>query len=567
MRICILYRRTSNKLSLMTAIKKSIFALVVLLLSINVTAQQTIGLFKNTTESFNGYTLFAPIKSNITYLINNCGEKVHSWTSQHEPGLSCYLLENGVLLRTGKIAGVGGGSGILEMIDWDGNIIWDYALSQSIGKQHHDVEMLPNGNILILATESITRAQVVQAGSSTNLSAIKSEIIVEIEPDLVAGGGSIVWEWRAWDHLIQNTDNSKVNYGIVSENPQRIDINFLNHIKDDWLHINGIAYNANFDQIIMSVHNFSEFWIIDHSTTTMESANPTGGTFEKGGNILYRWGNPQAYDRGSASDQKLFLQHHTHWIPESLPGAGKIIMFNNQAGNYTNQQYSSVGTVELPVDENGFYTYNSDGAFLPTDFDWSYQASTPSNFYSNIISGVQRLENGNTLICQGVGGRFFELNENNEIVWEYINPVNEDGSGTQNIAITDNNVFRATRYAPSYSGFDSKTLTALGYIESGSTFTCELNPVGISEPISLSDKLVIYPNPMEENVWIRRLENTTGDLTIEFYNMGGQRFISKILKSGNNSIEINVSELNSGVYVIRISNETKVWTEKIIKSN
>ncbi len=64
-----------------------------LLLCINIYPQQTVGLFTNTTEAFDGFTLFAPIKSTETYLINNCGEKVHSWSSQYQPGLSCYLLE------------------------------------------------------------------------------------------------------------------------------------------------------------------------------------------------------------------------------------------------------------------------------------------------------------------------------------------------------------------------------------------------------------------------------------------------------------------------------------------
>ena len=89
--------------------------LLLVILSINTYAQQTVGLFTNTSESFDGYTLFGPNNSKEQYLINNCGEMVHSWTSQFNSG-SSYLLENGTLLKTG-------GSGA-EIIDWDNNVIW-----------------------------------------------------------------------------------------------------------------------------------------------------------------------------------------------------------------------------------------------------------------------------------------------------------------------------------------------------------------------------------------------------------------------------------------------------------
>ena len=323
-------------------------------------SQQTIGLFTNTPESFDGYTLFGPQYSKETFLINNCGEKVHSWTSQYLPGLSSYLLEDGTLLRAGRQTGMGGGIGIVELIDWNSNVIWSHSVSTTHGRQHHDIELLPNGNILLIVWDNKSKAEVIQAGSATRNESINSEQIIEIQPDLVNGGATVVWEWKAWDHLIQETDSNKNDYGIVGDHPEKIDINFLNHNSTDWLHINGIDYNEEFDQLILSVHNFSEFWIIDHSTSPSESASSSGGTFGKGGDILYRWGNPQAYNQGTSADQKLFLQHHTHWIPLNYPDEGKIILFNNQAGTLENENYSTVNIVDLPVDENGFYTYNGD---------------------------------------------------------------------------------------------------------------------------------------------------------------------------------------------------------------
>ena len=520
-------------------------------------------LFKNSEESFNGYTLFAPIKSTQTYLINNCGEKVHSWSSEYQPGLSCYLLENSILLRTGKVPGIGGGSGIVEMIDWDGNVIWDYSIDSELGNQHHDIEMLPNGNILFIVNDLVSKAEVIQAGSSTTLNEIKSEQIIEIQPDLENGGGTVVWKWRAWDHLIQDADPTKDNYGTISQKPERIDINFLSHATSDWLHINGVGYNAEFDQIIISIHNFSEFWIIDHSTTLEEATSSAGGTHGKGGDLIYRWGNPQAYDQGTETDQKLFLQHHTHWIPDGLNDAGKILLFNNQAGTPEGTDYSTVNIVELPINSKRFYEYN-DGAYAPTNFDWTYKAPVATDFFSNIISSVQRLENGNTLICEGVSGRFFEINTNNEIVWEYINPVNDLGSIAQNTTANDNNVFRCERYAPDYAGLTGHELTSQGYIETGSTYTCDLYTVGISSLQSTKNNYSVYPNPASSDITLQTITKSKSDLKLEIFNTNGTKIKTQKLDANNTEQQIDISTLNNGLYFITISNNIEVWVEKLV---
>ena len=50
--------------------KLFIFLLLFPLLCSNSNAQQTVGLFTNTTEAFDGYTLFAANNSNDIYLID-----------------------------------------------------------------------------------------------------------------------------------------------------------------------------------------------------------------------------------------------------------------------------------------------------------------------------------------------------------------------------------------------------------------------------------------------------------------------------------------------------------------
>jgi hypothetical protein len=90
-----------------------------------VLAQQTVGLFVNTGEAFEGYTLFGPGPSKNVYLIDKGGLLVHQWTTSHRPGMMGYLRPNGNLVRAGiaRTGGVPGTGGVIEEFDWDGNLV------------------------------------------------------------------------------------------------------------------------------------------------------------------------------------------------------------------------------------------------------------------------------------------------------------------------------------------------------------------------------------------------------------------------------------------------------------
>jgi len=233
--------------------------------------------------------------------------------------------------------------------------------------------------------------------------------------------GNIVWEWYVWDHLIQDFDSSKANYGVVGDHPELIDINFGDSFLFDWLHTNSLDYDPQFDQILIDVHNFDEVWVIDHSTTTAEAAGHAGGHYGHGGDLLYRWGNPRAYDAGTSSDQKLFGQHDASWIKPGYPGAGDILIFNN-GYNRPGPKYSSVDEFTPPIDSNGEYYLEPGSAYGPEDFSWDYTANPPTSFYSQVFGGALRLKDGDTLICDGVPGKFFEVTPDDTIVWQYTNP-------------------------------------------------------------------------------------------------------------------------------------------------
>jgi hypothetical protein len=400
-------------------------------------------------ESYNGYTLYTPMMSTKTFLINNSGAVVHSWNSSHKPALSVYLLENGNILRTAfpgynpRFWG-GGIGGRVEMFDWNGTRIWyfDYTTDQHC--LHHDVKMLPNGNILMIAWEYKSAAEAVSMGRNPNTlphGELWPDHLIEVQPTN-GSGGTIVWEWHLWDHLIQDFDPTKENYGVIQEHPELVDVNYGGKILADWTHINSVDYNAEYDQILLSVLTFDEIWIIDHSTTSEEAAGHTGGRYGKGGDLLYRWGNPLTYRTGSESDRKLFNQHDAEWIKPGLPGSGNILIFNNGLER-PGGDYSSVEEIVPPMTSNGTYGRPQGSAYGPTESVWNYTAEKPTDFYAINLGGAQRLPNGNTLICNGPHGRFFEVTVEKEVVWEYENQVPDP---------LDSHVFKICRYGPEYPG-------------------------------------------------------------------------------------------------------------------
>ena len=410
-------------------------------------------------KTWDGYTLIASTNSTDTYLIDMAGHVVRTWQSDCQPGLSAYLLENGNLLRTGQIKKPpffgGGTGGRIQEFSWDGKLVWDYTFYSATQLPNHDICKLPNGNVLMIVWEKKSVADAIAVGRrpETVRGYLLADCLLEVQPTGKTSG-KIVWEWRPWDHLIQDFDANKKRYGNVGAHPERIDINFgentiaamvaqpkeleklrgIGYVgggrrappQTDWLHINSVTYSAELDQIMVSVFEFNEIWIIDHSTTTAQAVGHKGGRYGKGGDLLYRWGNPRAYRAGTRKDQKLFGQHNAHWIAKGLPGAGHVLVFNNGLKR-PDGGYSSVDELVLPVDARGHYTRAKGRAFGPERPVWTYSAPKKSDFFAPFISGAQRLENGNTLICSGTNGTVFEVTRDGELLWKFVNPVKGRG--------------------------------------------------------------------------------------------------------------------------------------------
>ena len=430
------------------------------------------------TKPFPGYTLVAPVLSTRTHLIDMQGQVVHTWESRYTAGQAAYLLEDGHLLRAGQLPreerlfGGPQAGGRVQEFTWDGALVWDFKLHDATRIPHHDLANLPNGNVLLIVWEIKTAQDLLAAGRSRE--SVDGPWLVDSVLEIGPTGpttGEVVWEWHVWDHLIQDQDPSRANHGDVAAHPELIDINFgqtllsevtharkapdqearrkaqLNTLKSigylgapaaqgrpavmaDWTHINAVAYDPDLDQILLTVRAFSEIWIIDHSTTSTEAKGHAGGRSRMGGDLLYRWGNPQAYRAGAAQDQQLFAPHAASWIPRGRPGAGHVLVFNNGVGR-PGAEYSSVDEIVVPVDPGGRYVRKPGSAYGPPRPAWSYTTPRKTDFSAPLLSSAQRLPNGDTLICNGVSGTIFEVMRDKQVVWKQtlssIAPSGSDG--------------------------------------------------------------------------------------------------------------------------------------------
>lgn len=458
--------------------------------------QRPQGLVSQTDEVAPGYVLFSPLSSGTTYLVDTEARVVKTWQSTFAPH-SLYLLANGNLLRPGRDPEAsnfmaGGAMGYFEMWSWEGELLWQWKFSDDEHINHHDIEPLPNGNFLAIGFEQKTREEALAVGRRADRIPEKGvwpDFIMEIEP-LPPDDARIVWEWHTWDHLVQNIDPELPNYREPSEHPGRVDINALSpeiskeeleqlraigyvaqeaeaeDLSSDIHHLNALDYHPGLDQIATTSPSLSEVWIIRRPRSTEEAKGAAG-------DLLYRWGNPQVYGRGTAEDQVLFGPHDVQWIPEGTENAGQLTIFNNgrqrPAGNF-----SSVEQMAPPLLADGTYILEDGKPYGPSTTTWSY--SDEENFFAAFISGAHRLPNGHTFITAGPQGRLFEVTGSGEVVWDFWNPYRDflrrkDGSplwggggggrrggGADRLAYA---VWRAQKLSPDSPGLEGRELEPL----------------------------------------------------------------------------------------------------------
>lgn len=425
---------------------------------------------------------------------------------------------------------------------------------------------MPNGNIIYIGWERITVDEQIAYGrkpSQISQPHLWGEFIQEIRP-IGDSDYEVVWEWHLQDHFVQDYDSTLPNYGTIKDEIGKVDINYLGpaHFNDDdWWHCNALDYNPTLDQILLNSRSNGELWIVDHSTSTLEAAGNTGGNSAKGGELLFRWGNPAAYNSGFYFDLRMYGSHGHYWIPEGLPNAGKIMYFNN-GDERPEGYYSTVEMIETQF-ENGQYLKNDNNRYFPLEPEIVYKAPNPSDFMSTYLSNAQQLANGNVFINEGGRGRLFEIDSHDNIVWQYNSPVDYSGPNTQgeNISYWNTQIFRAYKYAPDYPGLQGVDLTPGELLEGDSQYNL-CKDVSVDDSNFIEGLSLIY----DFSSSILTIDNNSlDDLTLQIVNLEGKLLSREKIKERNS--EADLGHLEAGLYVVIVttSDGKRSVRKKVVK--
>lgn len=341
-----------------------------------------------------------------SYLINMEGENVRTWPFTGFPAEMIDPAINGG--KKGHILcqrepDTFQNKALLE-VDWDGNVVWEWGSNAPEGeaRQNHDLHRLADGNTLLISKRMYNRPDL-------HDKPFMDQPIYEVTP-----AGDIVWDWVAHDHfealgitgekrevLFSDTQVRGRAYIFVINNMQPLGPNRWHDAGDDRFHPDNIMVDSREANFIA---------IID----------------KKSGDVVWRLGPdyPAAFDFSKRAFNgpvprpvdSISGQHDAHMIAQQLPGGGNILVFDNDGPAGLPQVYSKTfpGSRVLEIDP------------ITRDIVWQYDGSSSGMpfwaFYSSFISSARRLPNGNTLICEGMTGRIFQVTVEGEIVWEFMNP-------------------------------------------------------------------------------------------------------------------------------------------------
>ncbi len=383
----------------------------------------------HTDEPCVGYTLLCP-GNGSAFLIDMNKTVIHTW-SLH--GFPAKMLPDGSIIGDREVNTLDEYKYIAQE-SWQGNIVWEFHnWTDGWARQHHDFEragnpvgyyapgqdFVENGTTLVLARSTLMNRSI------NLLMPLDDEVIYEVDWK----GNLTGYVWRANEHYKEMGFSVWARLGILHQ----IMPYLFRSTFQGWLHMNTISElgeNHWFDEgdsrfnprnIILDSRQASFIAIIDRDT----------------GKIVWRVGPD--YSKTTEAGKKLGAiigPHQAHMIPKGLPGAGNILVFDNGG-------YAGYGILGLPIHYLRFYSRVLEFDPVTLDLVWVYEKKDQPRFYSDRISGAQRLPNGNTLVCEGSRGRIFEVTPGKTIVWEYVYP-GENGN------YTDNDVYRAYRVPPEW---------------------------------------------------------------------------------------------------------------------
>jgi len=333
----------------------------------------------------------APFKGGTVYLTNLYGQVVHTWKTKAKTQYAILKSDSHLVVSQANIDNKKYPQAAritsIQELDAESNLIWEYKNDAL----HHDFDVLPNDNIAVLEwvkipTEKITSVVGGRSGTEFNKEEIFTDRILEVDRDK-----NVVWSWNALDHI----------------GPEEFKIPEM-FPRDQWSHANSIKY-------IKSDPFFSE----EAYLVSMRYFNTVFLISRKTGEIIWR------------SPQGLLGHQHDATFLES----GNILIFNNAFHTSVSLNYFNYGSSVIEINP------------VTNKVEWEFSGgSNPldkARLTEVILSGAQRLSNGNTLITLGTTGHLLEVTKEGKVVWDMVNPYSD--STTE--AFPSNYLFKSRRYS------------------------------------------------------------------------------------------------------------------------
>ncbi len=304
-------------------------------------------------------------------------------------------------------------------LDWEGQVVWRFGdqAPGGLAQQHHDWARLPNGHTLVLANLR-------HAVAGFRQPEILDDVAYEVD-----AGGAIAWRWVASEHL-DELGFTAAQLALVrgADNADVLHINDLKPLgPNHWFDAGDTRFAP--DNLIWCSRNANVIAIVDR----------------RSGRVVWTLGpDYPAIPRGAAGRRvprpvdQISGQHDAQIIPAGLPGAGNLLVFDNQGeAGYPPVELPTTGgsrVLEIdPVSRQVVWQYTAEDSGQPS---WAFR--------STHISAARRLPNGNTFIDEGQSGRLFQVTRDGDIVWEYVNPYPRIGKDPVNGKATRNHqLYRA----------------------------------------------------------------------------------------------------------------------------
>ncbi len=333
---------------------------------------------------YRGYNIFCSRILPEVYLMDMDGAIVHTWS---RPGDNIWVWDHAVMQPNGDVIVINKFKELLRLA-WDSEVVWQREMDV-----HHDVAILPDGSFY-----AILRGAELHRGL-----AVRFPSIVHFTPD-----GEEIDRWYTYEHLaeIMETFDRRSFLDTILDSmlaagseieftetvPGKIEANTLKdgRVLYDYFHLNTVTIlpetplgerDPRFREgnLLICFRNVNQIAILDRDTRE----------------ILWVWG-----------EGMLQWPHHP-----TMVDSGNILVFDNGVLRGASR------VVEVDP--------------VTGSVEWEYAADPPETFYTFEKGSAQRLPNGNTLICDGDNGRAFEITQEGEIVWEWLNPVLRKGRRVQ----------------------------------------------------------------------------------------------------------------------------------------